>query len=410
MGNRSISLGVTAVCVALLCVASFGAVAVAEEATVGEGLELVATVPYLDGTHLVQATIKGRDYMFAASQSSTAVARLRVIDITNPPRPKLVAEIDCGHFQGNLQVSADKKTLILGMDGSAAGGSCSPQPNEGFATIDISDPTEPRPVGFASIPGGSHSTAAHPTKPIVYNAPEGFITPDRGATPTLEIWSIANPAKPKLINSVSLPGAHSPHDISFSKDGSMAGLANISTFHLVDTRDPAKPVVEYTGQCPGCQHSHEARFTPDGKTLVVNDESMVGPVYPCPGGALYFYDIGGQPGARTVELAGTYAPDDLGASAAGAAGFCTPHVFDVSSDGTRLAASWHSGGIRYLDISKHSGHALGTTWSSGIESVREIGSYATTSGDYFSAKLHKGPYVYATDLNQGFQVFKVVGR
>ena len=390
--------------------ASFATAAVAERALeAGEGLELLATIPYSDATHLVQATIKGREYMFAASQSSSAVAKLRVIDITVPPKPKLVAEIDCGHFQGNLQLSADKKTLILGMDGTSEGGVCSPQPDQGFATIDVSDPTRPTPIGFASIPGGSHSTAAHPKKPLVYNAPEGFVVPDRGAFPVLEVWSIANPAKPKLVNSVPLPGVHSPHDISFSKDGSMAGLANISTFHLLDTRDPAEPVVEYTGQCPGCQHSHEARFTSDGKTLVVNDESMVGTGYPCPGGALYFYEIGGEPGARTVDLSGVYAPDDVGVNKVGAAGFCTPHVFDISSDGTKLATSWHSGGIRYLDISKHSGYTLGTTWSSGPDAVSEIGSYATSTGDYFATKLHKGPYVYASDLTVGFQVFKITG-
>ena len=106
------------------------------------------------------------------------------------------------------------------------------------------------------------------------------------------------------------------------------------------------------------------------ESLVVpaGPESMVGSGYPCPGGALYFYDIGGEPGARTVDLGGVYAPDDIGVNAVGAAGFCTPHVFDISSDGTKLATSWHSGGIRYLDISKHSGYTLGTTWSSGERS------------------------------------------
>lgn len=405
MGSRSRAIGSAAVFVALLCAAM--SVAVAEEAEgVGEGLELVATVPYVDGTHLVQATIKGREYLFAASQS-TAVAKLRVIDITNPPKPRLVAEIDCGHFQGNLQVSADRKTLIVGMDGVAGGGLCSPMPGEGFATIDISDPADPRPVGFASIPGGSHSTAAHPSKPLVYNAPEGSPVPDRRPAPVLEVWSIANPAKPRMINTVALPGLHSPHDISFSKDGSMAGLANISTFHLVDSRAPNEPVVEYTGQCPGCQHTHEARFTPNNRTLVVNDESMSGSAYPCPGGALYFYDISGKPGTRGVELAGSYAPDDLAVNAAGTAGFCTGHVFDISANGKRLAASWHSGGIRYLDISKYSGHTLGTTWSSGPVAAKEIGSYATPNGDYFAAKLHKGPYIYAVDMTTGLQIFKI---
>lgn len=410
MGIGSRALGSAVALAALLSALSLAPAVAARAEGVGQGLELVATVPYEDGTHLVEATIKGREYLFAASQVASGVAKLRVIDITKPPKPKLVAEIDCGHFQGNLQVSADNKTLILGMDGSSPGGLCSPQPNEGFATIDISNPARPRPIGFASIPGGSHSTAAHPTKPLVYNAPEGSPVPDRGASPVLEIWSIADPAKPKLVNSVAMPGLHSPHDISFSKDGAMAGLANISTFHVLDTRDAVNPVVAFTGQCPGCQHSHEARFTPDGETLVVNDESMAGSGYPCPGGALYFYDVAGEPESLTVELSGIYAPDDVAVNDANSPGFCTGHVFDISSDGKRLATSWHTGGIRYLDISSHDGYTLGAAWSSGPDAVREMGSYATATGDYFVTKLHKGPYVYAVDMTEGLQVFKVTAR
>jgi len=410
MTSRRRPVAATAVILVVLSAALLvPSVEAGQRAGAGEGLELVATVPYMYGTHLVEATIKGREYMFAATQN-TAGADLRVIDITRPAKPKLVAQIRCGHFQGHLQVSADRKTLILGVDGERAGGECLPMPAEGFVTIDISDPTDPQPVGFASIPGGSHSTAAHPTKPIVYNAPEGSPVPDRGTAPVVEVWSIADPAKPKLLEQVALPGVHSPHDISFSRDGSMAGLANISTFHVLDTRDPLHPIVEITGQCPGCQHTHEARFTPDGKTLVVNDESMSGTAYPCPGGALYFYAISGPPGERAVDLTGTYAPDDVLVNAAGSPGFCTGHVFDISADGSKLAASWHSGGIRYLDISERAGHALGSTWSSGAGAVKEIASYATPGGDYFTAKLHKGPYVYAVDMTTGLQVFKITAR
>ncbi|MEA2434719.1 MAG: hypothetical protein QOG54_2176 [Actinomycetota bacterium] len=374
-------------------------------AGVGHGLELVATVPYQDGTHLAHTTIKGREYFFAANQG--AGAQLRVIDVTNPPKPKLVAQINCGYFQGNLQVSSDRKTLILGVDGPTTDGSCIPGQDEGFATIDISNPLRPTPIGFASIPGGSHSTAAHPTEPFVYNAPEGSAVPDRPPIGDLEVWSIANPAKPKLVNTVKMPGVHSPHDISFNKDGSMAAIASISGFQLLDTSDPKNPVIEWNGQCPGCQHAHEARFTADSKTLVVNDESMTGAAYPCPGGALYFYDIAGSPGSRVPELVGTYSPGDIGVTAASTPGFCTAHVFDISPDGTKIALSWHADGIRYLDIKQHTGYTFGTTWSSGPEAVKELGSYTNPSGDYFVAKFHKGPYIYAVDMTEGFEVFKI---
>jgi hypothetical protein len=205
-----------------------------------------------------------------------------------------------------------------------------------------------------------------------------------------------------------MPGIHSPHDISFNKNGSMAAIASISGFQLVDTRDPANPKIEYNSQCPGCQHAHEARFTPDGKTLIVNDEAMTGAAYPCPGGALYFYDITGSPGAHTAELKGTYSPGDVGVSADNEAGFCTAHVFDISDDGSRVATSWHSAGVRYLDITHHEGQTLGTTWSSGAGAVVELGSYVTSGGDFFTAKFLDGPYIYAVDMTVGLQIFKVV--
>jgi hypothetical protein len=375
-----------------------------DAAEVAHGLELVATVPYEDGTHLERASIKGRDYVFAATSSTSTAAELRVIDVTVPTRPRVVALINCGIFQGNLQVSPDRKTLILGVDAAAPGDACIPPGEQGFITIDISRPARPRPIGYAVIDGGSHSTAVHPRKPLVYNAPEGSPAPAR-TPPELEVWSIANPAKPKLVNTISMPGANSPHDISFNKDGSRAATANISSFHLLDTSDPKNPAVEFTGQCPGCQHTHEARFTAGDKTLVVNDEAIPSP-YPCPGGALYFYDLGGPRGARTADLAGAYTVSDAGVTASESAGFCTPHVFDISRDGTKVAASWHAAGVRYLDISKHAGVTHGDQ-PSGPDGVIELGAYTVEGGDNFTAKFFKGPYIYSVDVNAGLQIFRI---
>ncbi|HEY7873836.1 MAG TPA: hypothetical protein VIG64_01815, partial [Actinomycetota bacterium] len=395
-----------AVAVALLA-SLLGAAASAEgtpRRAIGTGLELVASVPFPGGTHLVTATIKGRDYLFAASAPSSGTGDLRVIDVTSPERPRVVATLPCSDYQGHLQLSHDKKTLILGVDRPAGESTCMPAGEQGFITINVRNPRRPKPLGYAAIPGGSHSTAAHPRKPRVYNAPEGSPAPER-RPPDMEVWSIANPRKPKLVNTIPMPRTHSPHDISFNKSGTMAAIANISSFHLLDTRDPVNPVVVYSGQCPGCQHTHEARFTRDGKTLVVNDEALGGP-YPCPGGALYFYELAGAPESTTASLTGTYSIEDAGANSGGEAGFCTPHVFDISRDGTRVAASWHSAGVRYLDITKHSGVTVGADSPAGGEGVRELGSYTSEGGDSFTAKFLRGPYIYSIDIPSGLQIFR----
>jgi hypothetical protein len=316
-----------------------------------------------------------------------------------------VGSIASGEFQGHLQLSHDKKTLIVGVDRPAGGGECMPVGEQGFATIDIRNPTKPKPAGYALISGGSHSTAAHPKKPLVYNAPEGSPVPERRPA-DMEVWSIKNPARPKLVNTVAMPGQHSPHDISFSKDGSMAATANISSFHVLDAAEPADPVVVLSGQCPGCQHTHEARFTPDEKTLVVNDEAIAGP-YPCPGGALYFYDLAVTDGAADATLTGTYSIGDAAVTPATEAGFCTPHVFDISRDGTKVAASWHAAGVRYLDITARDGATIGADSPTG--GVKELGSYTSEGGDSFTAKFLRGPYIYSVDIPTGLQIFKIGG-
>ena len=269
----------------------------------------------------------------------------------------------------------------------------------GFVTLDISDPTRPRPIGYAEIPRGSHSLAAHPRKPFVYNG-DGF--PE--APGEMQVWSIKNPAKPKLITTLDT-GVHSPHDLAFNRDGSMLASANAVNIHLMDTSNPMDPRVVHTTQCPGCLHTHEARFTPDSKRLIVNDEH---PNNVCPGGALYFYDIVDALGSPSLQLTGTYTAAEAGLNPNNeVVTKCTPHIFDMSNDGTKLAASWHEGGIRYLDISESSGVTAGTR-NIVPGGPTELGWYASEGGYAFSAKMHKGPYIYVVDMNLGFQVFKVI--
>ena len=360
----------------------------------GQGLKLVAEIPFEGGSLMETATIGGRDYAFV---SEIDTPKLLVIDITAPEKPRVVASLHCGGNQGNVQVSHDHKTLVIGIDVPSAGG-CMPVGLMGFVTIDISDPTKPRVLGYAEEAKGSHSLAAHPTKPFVYNG-EGF--PE--APGRMGVWSIKNPAKPKLVRVVDT-GVHSPHDLAFNRTGSMLASANAVNIHLMDTSDASDPKIVHTTQCPGCLHTHEARFTPDGKRLIVNDEY---PSAACPGGFIYFYDIVDVAGAPSLELTGTYTASEVVTNANNAATTkCTPHIFDISSDGTRMAATWHEGGLKYLDISEATGVTAGTqTLVPG--GPTELGWYASEGGFAFAAKIHKGPYIHVIDANIGFQVFKI---
>ena len=395
-GPRLIAVGASIALLGLTWQPAAGA-----ESGAGRGLEPVALVPFDGATHIQLATIKGREYAFVANAGrSGARGSVRVVDVTSPEHPRVVAQLDCGTYQGHLQLSHDKRTLILGLDSPAVSGSCMPVGEMGFVTIDVSDPRRPRAVGYAVNPNGSHSTAAHPSQPYVYNG-EGFPdTPGR-----VQVWSIENPAEPELVTTLDT-GEHSAHDLSFNRDGSLAAFASVTSIKLVDTSDPANPSIVFTTQCPGCMHTHEARFTPDGKRLIVNDE-WVSSVTPCPGAVLYFYAVSSAPtGAPSLTLTGVYTPGDVVVNANQEAGFCTAHVFDISRDGTRLAAAWHTDGVHYLDISGTTGATFGAHAST-PGGASELGWYVPEGADTFSAKLHKGPYVYTTDTARGFEIFKV---
>ncbi|MDQ4094673.1 MAG: hypothetical protein M3174_00480, partial [Actinomycetota bacterium] len=170
---------------------------------VGEGLKHILNINTGSGTDMEFATIKGRDYGFVASRTTPdgPTGGVNVIDVTNPAKAKLVGKAPCNLSQGDIQISHDQKTLIHAADSAGGPDSCLMVGRLGFMTYDIRNPKKPKPIGVAEIPRGSHNTTAHPTKPYVYNSDS-----DLGQVGEIQIWSIKNPAKPKLVNTVrSLP-------------------------------------------------------------------------------------------------------------------------------------------------------------------------------------------------------------
>ncbi len=389
----------TAIAIALLASVVRAAPSGAPLKGEGENLKIVANLDTGSGTDMEFATIKGREYGFVASRSvgDDRKGGLNVIDVTKPESPKLITKLPCNLNQGDIQISHDQKTVIMAADSAGGPDACLMVGKSGFMTIDISNPKKPKPVGVAEISRGSHNTTAHPTKPFVYNS-----NSDQAGGPEIQVWSIKNPAKPKLVNTVSsIP--HAPHDIAFNTKGTLAVTAARTHVDIFDTSDPANPTLASTTVCPGCYLAHDAKFTPDGKWIIVGDEAAGGAAYPCPGGALYFYEL--QAG-NVPLLRGVYEPNELvlATDDQGALGACTSHVFDISPDSKRLAISWYTAGTRYLDISSMTGATFGEHDTGG---VKELGWFIPAGGDSWSSKFHKGPYIYSNDIARGFDVFKI---
>ncbi len=395
MGKRMLT-------VASLATLLMGATAQARpQDAAGTGVAPVARIEYQSGTHLALTTIKGRDYAFASSMGSGAEAGLvRVIDVTAPAKPKVVAEIPCRANQSHLQISHDNKTLVIGEDATHEPDACAAG-GMGFFTIDISDPKNPRVLGRAEIARGAHTTTTHPTKPIVYVSYGDVVTAEEAA---FEVWSIKDPAKPKLISVVPVTGYHGPHDITFTSNGKRAVAASMSMMQVLDTTVPTEPIEIGRLQCPGCSHNHEVRFTPDEKYAVVSDETPSGPA--CPLGGLYFYEWDPK-AAPYMNLVGEWQPAELltPSSEPTRATMCTSHTFGISADGTKVAASWHTAGLRVIDFSNPAGVGIGDKGTGG---PREIGWFQPGGGDAFSAKFDlSGRYIFVNDFIRGFEVFKL---
>ena len=372
----------------------------------GKNMKIVANVGYAFGTDMEFATIKGREYAFAASAAAVEDGGgLHVIDVTSPEKPKEVAWLKCSVYQGDVQLSHDLKTVMLAWDSAGTPESCLMVGKTGFMTIDITNPAKPKPLGTAQIARGSHNITAHPTKPYVYNS-DSDVGNVQGE---IEIWSIKNPAKPKLVNTVTTPG-HSPHDISFNKKGDLAITAGVDTIDIFDTADPENPQLVSLSHCPTCSIIHDAKFTPDGKRVIVGDEAGGGLQFPCPGGALHFYDLNTDGPAPFLIYRGIYEPEEVVLAHEGQSGpaACTSHVFDISDDGKYVSISWYSAGTRYLDVSGYTGATVGANGVPG--GVVEVGYFLPDGGSSWSSKMHKGPYVYSNDINRGFDVFKVTAK
>jgi hypothetical protein len=386
----------------VLALASAAHAAPALPRAAGSGIEPVAAVEYGDGMHLAVTRIKGHDYLFTSTMT-LAGGGIRVFDVDDPARPKLVASVPCSGNQAFLQVSHDRKTLIVGEDGTHEVDACFPGGETGFYTIDISNPRKPKPAGFGLVARGGHTVTAHPKKPILYVSYGDVIATD---LPQYEVWSIADPTRPKHLTTASVTGYHGPHDIEFSPDGNFAVASSMSAIQVLDTSDPANPVELDVLQCPGCSHNHEAHFTPDASHVIVSDEAGGGgaPV-PCPLGALYFYAWDPEASPH-MELVGEWQPAELVTPEAARtnAGMCTSHVFGVSPDGTKVAASWHTGGVRVVDITKMDGVGVGAQGTG----AKEIGWHVSDGADSWSAKFDRsGRYVFVNDRHAGLQVYRV---
>lgn len=289
-------------------------------------LRLLKHVDYLAGTDI---SFAGDRAFF--TQGSTVNGGVKIFD-TGRAKTKLIGDFVCGGNQNDV-AALSEDLIALG----SHTGACMGQPASGVNLVDVSDPKEPKPLGFAPLPGGTHTLSAHPTEPLIY-ASNSINDPSF-------VIDVSNPAQPIPI---PIP-MQTCHDITFhfTKTEKLAFCAGggpgvaipgiRSNTQIWDVTDPLLPTVVSTIDDQGIGYDHQAMATPDGKYLLIGDENAGGS---CSGnteerelGALSIYDITNR---ETPKLAGFM-------NAPRGPSVCWAHNFNFIDNRTVVIAWWQAG-------------------------------------------------------------------
>jgi hypothetical protein len=344
-----------------------------------------------------------RDFAFVGSENVSGY----VIDITDPRTPVIVAPLPCRASQNDIQIWHN--ILLQSQDGT--GGSCT-KPSGGKQTqvtigfSDISDPRAPKFLGKLTESRGAHNATVYPTQPIVYISNSDI--PSTSAV--IHIWDFSNPAAPVKVQdwTINPALAFSPHDITFNASGTRAYVAAIDHTDILDTTDPRNPSLISVIPNEGISISHQADPTPDGRYLLVSDElGGGGAPTASPGGPVHVYDLSVEQHPQKVGAIGN---DCVVTSCDGAAvHVSTAHVFRINPDGYTMSIAWYNDGVHVIDFSDIRGISAGGSGASGL-GARTIAWIKMPNANTWSAKMwqsrHPG-YVFANDINRGFDVFYV---
>ena len=378
----------------------------------------LSTYMEADGTMVTPAVPVERHFSLAGNPSLGA----RIIDITNPQQPFVAATVpNCRIGQGDTQVTADGMVAAIAKQGD---GTCrtmtGPALSNGSALVDLSNVYDPKVVGRAIESQGSHNNTIHPSGDFLYISTSA-LAPSDGSNSRVPIFDISNPAAPTKVKDFMIPG-NGPHDIRFSADGKRAYFAGISAYHIVNTEDPKNPSIISTIVPPGGSIGHDTLITKDKRFLFLGDEAGGGQIFPCPGGAIYVYDL-------TDERA----PILLGAAEAGGGpvfarnidevpgpqrtGGCTSHVMELNPDGKSLTLGWYTLGTRVFDFSSFynadgtpkTAAGIAASWGKFGVGLVETGYMIPDGAVTWAAKQYaKVPgYIFSNDTAYGFYVTKI---
>ena len=385
-------------------------------------------LPY--GTDVEFATIRGREYAVAGSELNG----LQIIDITTPRLARIVRNYDCPVSQGDTQVfTRGRRTYVTYTndyeDTKVVGSSpCYREAEKaGFDAVDpqgiarlgtmiieITEPNRPRTRSFVPFPHGSHNMTVHPSGKYLYNSNSDLITtaPREPAIEVVDISNLRAPVKVDEVRLLTLPGLGSEsHDITFNEEGTRAYSAAISHGAILDTTDPADPklITEFDDEAINVWHQADP-VTIGGRDFLIVEDEVAGATAPgvCPTGGVHVYDLTDE---EVPVKVGYFNIDDP--AVRNADDTCTAHVFDIHEDEQIMTIAYYMGGVRVLDLSGLADAPIGVgQGEQGVGgAIRQIGHYVMGNANAWSAKTPRIEpdgdfYLYADDINRGFDVYR----
>lgn len=297
--------------------------------------------------------------------------------------------VPCPGEQNDVEV-IEPRLIAVGYHSSQCGVT-----GGGVRLIDVSNPSRPRFLGSVSFDGGTHTLTKYPGKPLIYSSPNGL----GNVTGVEQIIDVSNPAKPEVVASYA-NRANACHDLSFhfDKDQKLAFCPGSDRTEIWDVSDALAPVPISEIINPSIFYHHSAVATHDGKYLVIGDENTEADE--CEGGttgALWVYDITDPTLPKPVSYFGIGRGQAPGSAGSDRESYCTAHIFNFIPGTYVMVASWYAAGINIIDFSDPAspveiGHYFGSGddyanyWSAYWHKGRIYGNDRTRGLDVFRPK------------------------
>ncbi|MER6291562.1 LVIVD repeat-containing protein [Streptomyces althioticus] len=363
----------------------------------------------------------------------------RIFDISNPKKPKTVAQVLCPGSQNDISVSGN--LLFLSTDSSRSDSSCNSttQPAteksswEGMKVFDISDKRNPRYVAAVETACGSHTHTLVPDRKNVYvyvssyspNAAYPDCQPPHDGISVIKVPRKA-PQKAAVVGFPVLfpgegpdgggnPGAPTNpgvskttgcHDITVLPSKDLAAGACMGDGILFSIKNPERPkVIDRVQDNVNFAFWHSATFNQKANKVVFTDELGGGGAATCNAeigpnrGADGIYDIVGK-GDRSKLIFRSY--------------FKIPrHQADtencVAHNGSLIPVrgrdlmvqAWYQGGISVWDFTNSKKPKEIAYFERGPLSTDQLDVAGSWSAYYYNG------YIYSNDIAKGLDVLKI---